>query len=161
MPHVMPLVYLLVGYWLPALLVREPDIRSEQRLLDVDRTLFGTDGLARFEQRAPRLLIEYLELSYLLCYAVVPAGYACLVLGGYGGVASKPILVGRAARVVHLLRTAAVAADARTARHRTASRRDAFVNQEAESGRAGPRQRAVEHVSRAVTQRRRWRRRLR
>jgi membrane-associated phospholipid phosphatase len=87
MPHVMPLVYLLAGYWLPALLVNEPDIRSEQRLLDMDRKLFGTEGLARFEQRAPRALIEYLELSYLLCYAVVPAGYACLVLGGYDGVA--------------------------------------------------------------------------
>ena len=37
MPHVMPLVYLLVGYWLPALLVNEPDVRFEQRLLDMDR----------------------------------------------------------------------------------------------------------------------------
>ena len=86
MPHVMPLVYLLVGYWLPALLVNEPDIRFEQRLLDMDRRLFGADGLARFERRAPRGLIEYLELSYLLCYAVVPAGYACLVLGGFNSV---------------------------------------------------------------------------
>ena len=84
MPYVMPLVYLLAGYWLPGLLVRESDLRFERRLLDADRRLFGPAGLAHFEQTAPRVLIEYLELSYLLCYAVVPAGYACLVLGGYG-----------------------------------------------------------------------------
>ena len=85
MPHVMPLVYLLIGYWLPALIVREPNVRFEQRLLDFDRRLFGPDGLARFERSAPRAVIEYLELAYLLCYAVVPAGYACLLLAGHGG----------------------------------------------------------------------------
>ena len=85
MPHVMPLVYLLIGYWLPALIVREPNVRFEQRLLDIDRRLFGPDGLARFERSAPRAVIEYLELAYLLCYAVVPAGYACLLLAGHGG----------------------------------------------------------------------------
>ena len=83
MPHIMPLVYFLSGYWLPALLVREPNKGLERRLLDVDRTLFGPNGLERFEQRAPRALIEYLELAYLLCYAVVPAGFACLLLAGY------------------------------------------------------------------------------
>ena len=82
MPYVMPLVYLLVGYWLPALLVREPNVNLERRLLEVDRALFGVNGLARFEQQAPRLVIEYLELAYLLCYAIVPAGYACLLLAG-------------------------------------------------------------------------------
>ena len=84
MSHVMPLVYLLAGYWLPGLLAQEPNLRFEQRLLEGDRWLFGRDGLARFEKTAPRLLVEYLELAYLLCYAVVPAGYACLVLTGYG-----------------------------------------------------------------------------
>jgi len=82
MPYVMPLVYLLAGYWLPALIVREPNELFERRLLEFDRTLFGSDGLARFARRAPRFVIEYLELAYLLCYAVVPAGYACLLLAG-------------------------------------------------------------------------------
>lgn len=86
MPSIMPLVYLLAGYWLPAMLVREPNVRLERRLLHVDHTLFGAHGLERFEQGAPRMLIEYLELAYLLCYAVVPAGFACLLLAGYGGV---------------------------------------------------------------------------
>ena len=82
----MPLVYLLVGYWLPALIVRKPNLRFEQRLLNVDRRLFGPDGLARFERRAPRAVIEYLELAYLLCYAVVPAGYVCPLLAGHDAV---------------------------------------------------------------------------
>jgi len=86
MPGIMPLVYLLVGYWLPALIVRKPNRGFEQRLLNVDRRLFGTDGLACFERRAPRAVIEYLELAYLLCYAVVPAGYLCLVLANHDAV---------------------------------------------------------------------------
>ena len=84
-PSVMPLVYLLAGYWLPAMLVREPNVRLERRLLGVDHTLFGVHGLERFENGAPRVLIEYLELAYLLCYAVVPAGFAYLLVAGYGG----------------------------------------------------------------------------
>lgn len=83
MPGIMPLVYVLVGYWLPALIVEKPDLRFERRLLDADRRLFGPDGLSRFECHAPRAVIEYLELSYLLCYAVIPAGYACLLLDGH------------------------------------------------------------------------------
>ncbi len=50
----------------------------------------GADGLARFERRAPRALLEYLELAYLLCYAVVPAGYACLVLAGHDAEGNRP-----------------------------------------------------------------------
>ena len=84
MPYILPLAYLLTGYWLPALLVQQPNVRFERRLLEFDRRLFGADGLVHFERSAPRALIEYLELAYLLCYAVVPAGYACLVLAGHG-----------------------------------------------------------------------------
>ena len=83
MPHVMPLVYLLAGYWLPAMVVRKPNIAIQASLLRCDHTLFGEDGLARFERRAPRLLIEYLEAAYLLCYAVPLAGYLSLLVGGH------------------------------------------------------------------------------
>jgi membrane-associated phospholipid phosphatase len=83
MPHVMPLVYLLAGYWLPAMVVRQPNAAVQRGLLRFDRTLFGQDGLARFERRAPRLLIEYLEAAYLLCYAVPLAGYMSLLAGGH------------------------------------------------------------------------------
>jgi membrane-associated phospholipid phosphatase len=83
MPHIVPVIYLLIGYWLPALLVSRPKARLEQWLLAFDHRLFDVDGLERFERQAPGLVVEYLELSYLLCYAVVPAGYLWLVLAGF------------------------------------------------------------------------------
>jgi membrane-associated phospholipid phosphatase len=79
----MPLVYLLIGYWLPALLVTRPNVHIERWLLEMDHYFFDVDGLRRFELRAPRLVIEYLELAYLLCYVVVPAGYLWLRLAGF------------------------------------------------------------------------------
>ena len=82
MPHIVPLAYLLIGYWLPALLVQAPNTRVERSLLGIDRSLFGPDGLSRFASRGPRPIVEYLELAYLLCYAVVPAGFVCLLASG-------------------------------------------------------------------------------
>jgi hypothetical protein len=82
--HVVPLLYLIIGYWLPALLVTNADDRLGRRLLAFDHQLFGVDGLPRFASGAPRALIGYLELSYLLCYAVVPAGWIWLVASGHG-----------------------------------------------------------------------------
>jgi len=82
MPHIMPLVYLLIGYWLPARLVAAPKLPVERWLLGIDRRLFGPEIQKRFRQ-LPRALVEYLELSYLLCYAVVPAGFAWLLLAGF------------------------------------------------------------------------------
>jgi hypothetical protein len=83
MSHVMPLIYLLTGYWLPALLVRTSDVRFERRLLRFDELLFGAQGLQSFERKAPQWLLEYFELSYLLCYAVVPAGFVWLIALGF------------------------------------------------------------------------------
>ena len=82
MPHVMPLVYLLLGYWVPALLVGAAHGSFERRLLNFDHAIFGRDGLQHFARRAPRAVVEYFELAYLLCYAVVPIGFGWLVLNG-------------------------------------------------------------------------------
>jgi membrane-associated phospholipid phosphatase len=81
--HVLPLVYLLAGYWLPGLLVTQPDVRLGDRLLAFDYRLFGPRGLATFVARAPRAIVGYLELAYLLCYAVIPAGWVWLVVSGH------------------------------------------------------------------------------
>jgi membrane-associated phospholipid phosphatase len=89
MRHIMPLIYLLVGYWLPALLVHRPNATLEQRLLRFDRTLFGARGLASFASKAPRPILEYFELSYLLCYAVPLAGFSWLVAAGFGEEAGR------------------------------------------------------------------------
>ena len=79
----LPPIYLPLGYWLPAHLVKCTSPRLEGMLLEFDRRVFGANGLARVVNRAPRLLIELLELAYLFCYPVVPLGFAWLVLGGF------------------------------------------------------------------------------
>jgi hypothetical protein len=79
------LIYLPAGYWLPARLVGSSNQVLEHRLMALDRRWFGANGLANFAARAPRLLIEALELAYLLCYPMVPAGFAWLYLGGCSG----------------------------------------------------------------------------
>jgi membrane-associated phospholipid phosphatase len=85
----MPLLYIVVGYWLPAHLVTATDVALEQTLLRFDRRLFGHDGLAAFVRRGPRLVVEYLELAYLVCYLVPPAGFAWLAASGHAAEANR------------------------------------------------------------------------
>ena len=77
----MPLVYILLGYWLPALLVTGTNEVFERRLLALDRRWLGF-RLATIGERAPRPVIELLELAYLFCYPMVPIGFACLYVAG-------------------------------------------------------------------------------
>ena len=79
----LPLAYLVLGYWLPAHLVKCTNPKLEEMLLEFDCRLFGAGGLARFAKKAPRPVIELLELAYLLCYPVLPLGFIWLVLGGF------------------------------------------------------------------------------
>ena len=75
----MPHVYIVVGYRLPALLVSGTRHAFERRLMTLDRHWLVTTIGAR----APRPLIELLELAYLCCYPIVPVGFACLYFGGF------------------------------------------------------------------------------
>jgi len=77
----MPLVYILVGYRLPALLVTTTNPVLERRLLALDHRL-GIGNLTAISGRAARTMIELLELAYLCCYPMVPIGFACLYLAG-------------------------------------------------------------------------------
>jgi membrane-associated phospholipid phosphatase len=79
----MPGVYLLLGYWLPAHLAGTPNLRFEQKLLEVDRTLFGANTFSIFSTRAPRLVLELFELAYLFCYPLVPIGFGWLLFAGF------------------------------------------------------------------------------
>ena len=79
----LPLLYLVMAYWLPAQLVETTNPGVEARLLRFDHDMFGSHAPAAVAGRAPRLLVEYLELAYLLCYPVVPVGFAWLVLAGF------------------------------------------------------------------------------
>ncbi len=77
-----PLVYLLLGYWLPVLFVTTTSQAFERTLLALDRRWFGVSSLNTVTERTPRALIELLELAYLCCYPLVPAGLACLYVSG-------------------------------------------------------------------------------
>jgi len=78
----MPLVYILLGYWLPALLVTSTNQVFERRLLTLDQRWLGIDNVSTIGERAPRRVIELLELAYLFCYPMVPIGLACLHVAG-------------------------------------------------------------------------------
>ena len=74
----MPLIYIVIGYRLPAFLVTRMNQEFERKLLTLDRRWLVTTISAR----APRSVIELLELAYLCCYPMVPVGYACLYFAG-------------------------------------------------------------------------------
>jgi len=79
----LPLLFIVAGYWLPALLVVAPKERVERALRSFDRRLFSESGLARFVEHAPRYFTAFLEIAYLFCYPLVPLGFAWLLLGGF------------------------------------------------------------------------------
>jgi hypothetical protein len=84
-PHVVgavrnwaPLVYVLALYWMPSHLVLPIDASAQRRLTAFDdRWAAPLIGLVA---RAPRALVELLELAYLLCYPLLPAGFLVLAL---------------------------------------------------------------------------------
>jgi len=76
-----PLAYILIGYWIPALFVSSTNLAFERVLLALDRRL-GIQDMTTINERAPRRLIELLELAYLFCYPMVPIGFACLNVAG-------------------------------------------------------------------------------
>jgi hypothetical protein len=80
----MPLVYILVGYRLPALLVTRTNQVLERRLLALDHRWFGIGHVTAISGRAARTMTELLELAYLCCYPMVPIGFACLYVAGLG-----------------------------------------------------------------------------
>jgi membrane-associated phospholipid phosphatase len=77
----MPPVYMLLGYWLPALLVASTNQAFERWLLALDQRWLGID-VSTISERAPRAVIELLEFAYLFCSPMVPLGFACLYIAG-------------------------------------------------------------------------------
>ena len=71
----LPAIYLLQGYRLCGLFFRRPMLAVEQRLIDVDSALFRLANLTAFLTRGPKLLLEYLELTCLLVYPLVPISF--------------------------------------------------------------------------------------
>jgi PAP2 superfamily len=84
-PHVVgavrnwaPLAYVLALYWMPSHLLLPIDARAQRRLTDFDDR--WAVHLIAAAARAPRWFVELLELAYLLCYPLLPAGFLVLAL---------------------------------------------------------------------------------
>jgi membrane-associated phospholipid phosphatase len=74
----LPLIYIVIGYRLPALLVTSTNETIERGLLTLDRRW----RVNTIRERAPRVVIDFLELAYLCCYPMVPLGFAVLYFAG-------------------------------------------------------------------------------
>jgi membrane-associated phospholipid phosphatase len=77
-----PLVVLLVGYWLSGLFFTIPMHAVERRLMTIDDRFLRLPGVFAAYEASPRLLRELMEMAYVLVYPVIPAAVATLVIGG-------------------------------------------------------------------------------
>ena len=75
-----PLAYILAGYFLSGYLFVTPSLAIESWLTGWDRRLLG-DPATRFV-RWPRALVASLELIYMGCFLLIPAGLAILIYAG-------------------------------------------------------------------------------
>lgn len=77
---VAPLLAILVGYYLSGLFFVRPTPWFEAWLVEWDRRVLG-DPPTRFA-RWPRFFLAYLDVLYIGCFLLVPAGFAALALTG-------------------------------------------------------------------------------
>jgi len=84
----LPLLLLLLAYWLPSALVTGPLLPLERVLLAIDRRVLGS-AAGRAVTRAPRPFRELLELGYLAVYPMVPLAFALLFSAGFRSSADR------------------------------------------------------------------------
>lgn len=105
----LPHLYLVAGYWMPALLVPAPRGRRFEEWL-----LMSDAALRRLLPGVPAPLATIVELAYLSCYPLVPVAFAivwvngnsvdverfwlAVLLAGYSCYATLPLLVSRPPR---------------------------------------------------------------
>jgi membrane-associated phospholipid phosphatase len=83
----MPLVYVSIGYYETGWLFVAPSEALEAWLVRWDRRWFG-DPTTRFAAW-PGWVAAYLDLTYTLCFLLLPGGYAALVIAGHAGLANR------------------------------------------------------------------------
>jgi membrane-associated phospholipid phosphatase len=83
----MPLLYILAGYYLCAALFVAPSESIEAWLTAWDRRLLG-DPSTRFLGWS-RLVLAYLEVVYVGCFLLVPAGFVLLAATGRSALADR------------------------------------------------------------------------
>lgn len=82
-----PSLVILAGYFLSGRFFVNPSLSFEGWLIGWDRRLLG-DPTTRFAHW-PRPLLSYLEIVYMGCAALVPAGFAALAWTGRGALADS------------------------------------------------------------------------
>lgn len=75
-----PLLYVLIGYYMSGLLFVRASEPIESWLMDWDRRVLG-DPTTCFS-RWPRAVLAYLDVVYMLCFMLLPAGFAVLMATG-------------------------------------------------------------------------------
>ncbi len=78
----LPLPYVLVCYWMTGFYFVRPQEAFETRFVAFDRRARRWFGAEHAATRAPRALLEALEVAYFSCYLVLPAGMIALMLAG-------------------------------------------------------------------------------
>jgi len=78
---------ILVGYYTSGRFFVDPSPRVEAWLIGWDRRLLG-DPATRFA-RWPRALLAYLEIVYMGCFLLVPAGFGVLAAAGRADLADR------------------------------------------------------------------------
>ena len=73
---ILPPGVLLAAYWTSGALFTAPSVAAEARLLRID----GALGIRAIAAKAPRLVVELLEISYLWVYPVIPVALAVHLL---------------------------------------------------------------------------------
>jgi hypothetical protein len=84
-----PGVYILLGYWLSGQFFVAPQPQHERQLARLDVWLFERAGLNTLVRRAPRLVLECLELTYLCVYPLLPAAFLWLLVAGHANAADR------------------------------------------------------------------------
>ena len=84
-----PLAWIFASYRLSGLLFVAPQPGVEAGFARFDARVQRALGMPGSVERAPRLLLEFLELSYLFCYPALPAGLIALMASGRGGDADR------------------------------------------------------------------------
>jgi hypothetical protein len=78
----LPAVQILLAYWQTGAFTDERKKGLEKRLQDLDRKVLHLLTGTRADRLRHRIFDTYLELSYLLCYPLIPAGLGLLYLTG-------------------------------------------------------------------------------
>ena len=78
-----PLIILLVGYWLSGLFFVSPMRAVERWLMAMDDRLLRRSGILAAHDAGPRIVRELFEPTYVLVYPVIPAAAVTLAIGGH------------------------------------------------------------------------------